>query len=210
MKTLICHSPVLYSRYLEFQEKSRTKRKESLIFLEHPATITSGTSANEENLLVSLSQLERQKISFLKVNRGGDFTAHEPGQLVIYPHLDLKKRNLSVTDYIGIFRNSLSFSIQKTWGLEVSDNPEKPGLYVSTPYEKKLVSFGITFKSFFTSFGAGFNISNSLETFQYIHPCGGQAGDMISISSLKLEPGLKDRFIQKFIQEFFKKLESKG
>ncbi len=171
-------------------------RKESILFLEHPPTITAGTGFHENNLLMTEEELNQKGVKIFYLKRGGDFTAHEPGQLVIYPHIDLKKRNISVIEYIQILRNSIARSIDSIWGITLVDNPENPGLYLSENPDKKIVSFGIYFKSFFTSFGAAVNIDNSLHTFSMIHPCGGKSENITSIQLLEKDPGLKHSFCE--------------
>ncbi|NBU96913.1 MAG: lipoyl(octanoyl) transferase [Spirochaetia bacterium] len=181
-----------YNQYISFQEKARQKRLESIFFLEHPPTITAGTSFQEKNLLYSTDELNQKGVELYYTKRGGDFTAHEPGQLVIYPHIDLKKRNISVMDFVGFFRLSIGESLLEIWDLSVIDKKESPGLYLAKEPDKKIVSFGIFFKSFFTSFGASINIENSLETFQTINPCGGKYENMVSIQKLGLDTKKKE------------------
>jgi len=185
-----------YEKYIKYQENSRKKRRESIIFLEHPPTITAGTGFLENNLLLSRNDLYLKGISLHFIKRGGDFTAHEPGQLVIYPHIDLKKRNLNVTEFIRFFRGEIQSAVFKIWKIDLIENPESPGLYLKTDPIKKLVSFGIYFKSFFTGYGAAINIDNSLESFYYINPCGGSALNMTSIKQLGLDPSKKKEFIE--------------
>jgi lipoyl(octanoyl) transferase len=206
MKIVLCKKLIPYSRYIRFQEKSRKSRNESILFLEHSPTITSGTGSKIENLLTTQESLFQKGIDLLSISRGGDYTAHEPGQLVIYPHIDIKSRNLSIIDYLKIFKESISNSIYKVWRLETIDNPESPGLYLKANPTNKLVSIGITFKSFFTSFGASVNISNNLDTFQYIHPCGGKAENMTSIKKLELDTLLRNDFLMEFKKNFFHEL----
>ncbi|EMO25708.1 hypothetical protein LEP1GSC170_0758 [Leptospira interrogans serovar Bataviae str. HAI135] len=80
-----------YLRYLEMQDKLRKFRRECILFLEHAPTITGGINYNPENLLVKPEFLESMGIQIHWTQRGGDFTAHEPGQLVLYSHVDLKR-----------------------------------------------------------------------------------------------------------------------
>ncbi len=204
MKYLHFSKSVPYSKYIKFQEKSRKMRKESILFLEHPPTITAGSNFHENNLLMTEEELNQKGVKIFYIKRGGDFTAHEPGQLVIYPHIDLKKRNISVTEFIHIFRNSIAESIDSIWGISVIDNPESPGLYLSDNPEKKIVSFGIYFKSFFTSFGAAVNIDNSLHTFSMIHPCGGKSENITSIQSLGKDTKLKQTFCETIAEDLMK------
>ncbi len=179
-------------------------RKESILFLEHPPTITAGSSFHEKNLLMTEEELNQKGVKIFYLKRGGDFTAHEPGQLVIYPHIDLKKRNISVTEFIHVFRNSIAGSLVTIWGTSVIDNPESPGLYLSENPDKKIVSFGIYFKSFFTSFGAAVNIDNSLDTFSMIHPCGGKSENITSIRLQGKDPKLKQAFCETIAKDMMK------
>ncbi len=199
---------VPYSRYDQIQRFLRKKRKEILVFLEHTSCITGGINYNTENLLVQESFLRDRNIELLFLKRGGDFTAHEKGQLVIYPHIDLKKRNLSIAIFLRNFMDSIQDSIQNTWELEVTFKESDPGLYLKSDLEKKLVSVGINFKSFFTSFGAAINIQNSLETFSFINPCGKKSKNIVSIKSLGLDPNKENKFIDRFTGIFLQKLGS--
>lgn len=197
-------SNISYQRYLNLQSKLRNKRREIIVFLEHPFTITAGINYKKTNLLVSEDFLSQQKVDLVLVPRGGDFTAHEPGQLVIYPHIDLPKRKLTISSFSEIFLSSIQFSIYSTWNLETTVNPDSPGLYLKNNPNKKLVSIGLYCKSFFSSFGAALNIQNSLQTFRLINPCGGDSKNIVSIKSLGLNPNLEKNFIEIFIRQFLK------
>lgn len=196
---------VPYQKYLDFQVKVRAKRNECILFLEHPPTLTSGINAKQENLLVLPSDLPEKKVNWLPVSRGGDFTAHEPGQWVCYLHIDLKKRNLSLGKYLALLEDALIQSIWDTWGLVTKGDAESPGLYLGPGTTGKLVSFGINAKSFFTSFGFALNAENDLATFQLIRPCGKEASSLVSLKNFL--PSTEDRvkrevFESKFLEKF--------
>ncbi|XDD51604.1 lipoyl(octanoyl) transferase LipB [Leptospira sp. WS92.C1] len=186
-----------YLRYVKMQEKFRRFRKECVLFLEHGPTITGGINYNLENLLFGEEFLDNQGISLHWIQRGGDFTAHEPGQLVIYPHIDLKKRNLSIRSYLENFLQILADSARKTWGLDLVSNSDAPGLYLRSDPSKKICSIGVNFKSFFTSYGIAFNIDNDFKAFRCIHPCGRNWMDMTNIVALGLDGsvGKKNEFV---------------
>lgn len=163
--------PVIYKRYLRLQEKLRQRRKELLIFCSHPSVITAGAQSRSQNLLVSLKELEKQNVAVIPTKRGGDYTAHELGQCVIYPHIDLRKRNMKIHFLIQGMLEITSELLQEIWGIKVFLDSQSPGLYRISD-SAKIASIGLMFKSFFTSFGIALNVSNSLETFRFIHPCG--------------------------------------
>ncbi|TGK52301.1 lipoyl(octanoyl) transferase [Leptospira bouyouniensis] len=191
---------VPYQRYLDFQENSRKNRRESMLFLEHSPCLTGGIGAKAENLLVSKEVLSQMGVELISLPRGGDFTAHEPGQIVGYLHIDLKKRNLSLGDFLRNLNESLVVGVKETWGLTVVENPKAPGLYTEGT-NKKLISEGVYAKSYFTSFGFALNGTNSLSTFSLINPCGARADEMTSLTRL----GLSDQFPKKrieFVRQF--------
>ncbi|MCB1191722.1 MAG: lipoyl(octanoyl) transferase LipB [Leptospiraceae bacterium] len=195
-----------YQDYVMHQNKLRKLRKECIILLEHLPVITAGVNYQKTNLLVAESYLQKNGIDLCFIPRGGDFTAHEPGQLVIYPHVDLKKRGLSIHDFIKFLMESLISAVLDIWNLQLSYFQDKPGLYLASNPQKKLISMGISFKSFFTSFGVAINIKNDRKLFELIHPCGGKSSDIISIKSLGLDTEKEIEFIYRFRSEFKKRV----
>lgn len=190
--------PVSYLDYINFQDTSRKKKRESTLFLEHEPTITSGSTAISSNLLVNPGILQEKGIHFYEIQRGGDFTAHELGQLVVYFHLDLAARNLSIGNFLREMQEILIFSVYEVWGLALIMDKENPGLYLKSRPEWKIVSLGIYFKQFFTSFGFALNLSNQCSVFQYINPCGLKSENMKSIFMLGADPSLRQKFIDHF------------
>ncbi|TGK87895.1 lipoyl(octanoyl) transferase [Leptospira noumeaensis] len=202
-------SIVPYKRYVNFQENSRKNRRESMLFLEHSPCLTGGIGAKAENLLVSPTHLSALGVELVTLPRGGDFTAHEPGQIVGYLHVDLKKRNISLGDFLRALNESLVVSIQKTWDLSVEENPKAPGLYTVEAPKLKLVSEGIYAKSYFTSFGFALNGANNLSTFSLINPCGAKSEDMTSLLALGKDmdfPKKRREFVEEFASRFIDSL----
>lgn len=201
MDYFILSSPISYSRYIIFQERIRKKRKECILVLHHFPTITAGVNTKKENLLTSIEILTSKGIEFYSVKRGGDLTAHEPGQIVLYPHLDLKARNIKLAQFLEKFLFILINTFELTWELELIFLENKPGLYLKQDPSKKLVSVGFNFQSFFTSYGVAINFENDLSTFQHINPCGNLAHNIVSIQKLGLDTSLKMDFILELFSE---------
>ncbi len=201
--------PIQYLDYNKFQENSRKKRVESIFFLEHPATITAGINSLEKNLLATTSVLSEKKIEFLEIPRGGDYTAHELGQLVVYFHIDLEARGMKIADFLREMQENLVDSVHSIWKISLVEDRAKPGLYWEKDPSLKIVSIGVYFKRFFTSFGFAMNLSNSCETFQYINPCGMKSENIKSLKMLGAEPGLKKEFIQCYSRAWKEILEKK-
>lgn len=199
--------PVPYERYILFQEKARAKRKENILFLEHPPTITAGINYNIGNLLQNPEFLSKNGIALHYIRRGGDFTAHEPGQIVTYFHIDLKGRGLTITNFLDAALSSAMEAVKIVWNLDLIRRSDLPGLYLSTDPERKILSIGVLFKSWFTSYGIALNVSNDFSAFRCIHPCGGDWRNMVSIAKLGLDSSSEKR--RHWISEFQRIIQEK-
>ncbi|WP_243393339.1 lipoyl(octanoyl) transferase LipB [Leptospira perolatii] len=187
VKVLFLGLPIGVPRYISFQEKIRESRRENILFLEHPPTITAGINYNIDNLLVAPKFLSFHGISLNYIKRGGDFTAHEPGQIVAYFHIDLKSRQLGIADFLQAILESCKSATLEVWGISLVSKPDSPGLYLESDPRLKILSIGVYFKSWFTSYGVAFNVSNNFSAFSCIHPCGGNWQNMTSIQNIGLD-----------------------
>lgn len=149
-----------------------------LIFQEHFPTVTVGKRHNLENLYHSPEELKQKNIELFFTNRGGDVTAHEPGQAVIY-QLDRPK---SIKKFISDLEESM-IAVCKHFGIQGERHPEYPGLWVN---HKKIGSVGVSIQQRVTSHGLAFNVCNTLDTFKAIRPCGLSG---IQMTTLSLEVG---------------------
>jgi len=201
--------PVNYLDYINFQDTSRKKKRESILFLEHPPTITSGSSATPSNLLISEEILHEKGVGYYEIQRGGDFTGHELGQLVVYFHLNLNARNLSIGNFLREMQEILIQSIYKIWEIELILDKESPGLYLKSIPEWKIVSLGVYFKQFFTSFGFAMNLSNDCSVFQFINPCGMKSENMKSLVMIGADPSLRQNFIDLYSESWMELLSKK-
>ncbi len=176
-----------YNRYIIFQERLRKHRKELVLFCQHPPTITAGIQSQAKNLLLSLEELNEKNIEVLKIKRGGDYTAHEPGQCIIYVHLDFKKRELVLRDFIFHFLKITCDAIKEIWSIDCTIKLEgEAGIYWEYNNESyKVASLGLSLQNMFSSYGLAINLNNNLKTFSYINPCGQSKLKMINIEMVK-------------------------
>lgn len=144
-----------------------------LLFVEHPPVYTLGKSGDETNMLISSLQLRAEHAEFIKVDRGGDITFHGPGQLVVYPILDLESFQLGVKDYVErleeiVIRTIASFSIK---GERLRG---ATGVWVEpdTARARKICAIGVKCSRYVTMHGFALNVNTELNYFNYIHPCG--------------------------------------
>jgi lipoate-protein ligase B len=139
----------------------------TIFFLEHYPVITIGRNGSSDNLLKSAEYLNSQGIDVKTSSRGGDITAHEPGQLVVYFVMPVKSKNAK--KFVnGITGKIISF-LEKDYGIKSSYDKKNPGIWVD---EAKICSIGFDLTGGVSMHGIALNVCNSLETFQYIVPCG--------------------------------------
>ncbi|MDH5654373.1 MAG: lipoyl(octanoyl) transferase LipB [Spirochaetia bacterium] len=193
--------PLEYHRYLRLQENLRKHKKELILFCEHEPIITGGINFSETSLVTNLEALEELNLTPVITGRGGDVTAHEPGQIVIYPHIDIGRRKIQISYFFETLIRITSDNLFRIWGIESSFNKTNPGLYCMGD-GKKIASIGITFKSFFTGHGIAVNFENSLETFRHILPCGLKQMEMTSVLRIKNRAVRKNDFIRSWAEDF--------
>ena len=144
-----------------------------LVFCEHPHVYTLGKSGDEQNMLLSMIQLQSKHATFVHSNRGGDITYHGPGQVVGYPIFDLANFELGLKQYIfrieeAIIQTLSSYKIPTT-RLEGSTGV---WLDVGKPTCRKICAIGVRSSRYVTMHGFALNVNSQLEYFNYINPCG--------------------------------------
>ena len=159
---------------------SLNKSKESINFVEHPSVFTLGTNAELKNVLINEDNRTALNIDLVHVDRGGDVTCHNKGQLVAYPLLNLKKRNLKPVEYVRMLENIL-INVLKKYNISGIQNPGTPGIWVGN---NKIASIGISIKKGITSHGISLNINNDLNIFNYINTCGMQDLEVTSMNKI--------------------------
>jgi len=113
-----------------------------LLLLEHPHVITLGRRGNRSHLIVSPEVLEAMKIPIFHVERGGDITYHGPGQIVVYPILDLKDYGYRLIRYIDQLEEVI-LHVLKDFGIEGRRDPSNRGVWVNSD---KIASIGVAVK----------------------------------------------------------------
>lgn len=163
-----------YSEAWNLQCQLVTSRKDRIIdtdivlCLEHPPVFTLGRRGGLSNLMVSEEFLEKAGIPVIQVERGGNITFHGPGQLVIYPIIDLREARLDIVDYVSRLEEVM-IRAAADWGIKAERNPMNRGVWVGN---NKLGSIGIAIRRGISFHGFAFNINLSLKPFSWILPCG--------------------------------------
>jgi lipoate-protein ligase B len=171
-----------YAQALELQlqllkDRQSDKIANTVLLLEHPAVITLGARKSENKLIATEEYLLSQKIMLESAGRGGGTTAHNPGQIVLYPIIKLKSIGLGVNEYV---RSLEAIGIELLKMLDVGSGRRKglPGLWIG---EKKIASIGVQVKKWTTMHGMAINICNDLSIFENIVPCGLDDVEMTSV-----------------------------
>ena len=147
--------------------------KNHLIFCEHPHVYTLGKSGDLKNLLIDGHKRKEKKISFYKINRGGDITYHGPGQLVVYPILDLDYFFSDIHKYLRLLEETVILTLQD-YGVFGQRLEGFTGVWVDDKKEtpRKICAIGVKCSRWVTMHGIGFNINSNLDYFKHIVPCG--------------------------------------
>lgn len=190
-----------YDQALDRQEQLVQLRQQgeitdTLVLVEHPAVVTLGRRGSSADLRVPVADFDATGVALQSINRGGLATAHEPGQLVAYPILSLKRRDLRwfSNTFLGVVVDLLS-----EYGLVARLKPNEPGVWVN---DGKICSFGIAVRKWISSHGVALNVNNELRTFEMIIPCGRPQERVTSVVQELGRPLEMERVKQKFIQLF--------
>ncbi len=162
-----------YEEALAIQQDLVQQRKHGLIpdqllIVEHPHVITLGRNGHLENLLASEEVLRRSGIAFHHTDRGGDITYHGPGQIVVYPIIDLREWKRDVVAYVRAVEQVIIDAL-RDFSIVGERVPGSTGVWVNG---KKVAAIGVHISRWVTSHGFALNHTTDLSYFQYIVPCG--------------------------------------
>ena len=196
-----------YSQALALQQglvdaRIRDEIEDTLVFTEHEPVYTIGSRKQAlENLNLSPSALREKNISFYKTNRGGDITFHGPGQLVIYPILKLKNKDLH--NYLRILEQTV-IRVLKADKIDASVREGKTGIWIE---KRKICAIGISVRSWVSYHGLALNIDTDLSYYDHIIPCGIRDGTVTSLKNEGIQEinknDIKERFLVEFTNFFY-------
>ena len=152
------------------------------LVVEHPPVFTLGRRGGREHLGVTPAFLASRNIELVPIERGGDITYHGPGQLVLYPIINLRQARLSVSEYVFRLEEVMRL-IANDFGVTAGRDERNHGVWVGN---NKLGSIGIAIRHSITFHGLALNVNTDLEPFSWINPCGLRN---IGMTSIALERG---------------------
>ena len=142
--------------------------------LEHPPVFTLGLNADASHVLAA------GDIPVVKIDRGGQVTFHGPGQLVVYPLIDIRRAGLGVRDLVTALERAV-IAYCKSLGITAECRKNAPGVYVDG---KKIASVGLRIRRGASYHGLAFNVNMDLEPFSRINPCGYAGLQMTQLAAL--------------------------
>jgi len=167
---------------LEKQYELRDRRKagltgDTVLIAEHNPVITLGARDSANRLLVEPDVLSERGIEVVKIRRGGGVTAHNPGQVVLYPILELAGLHLCISDYIRRLEG-IGGRLLEELGVNARRRKGFPGLWVGG---RKIASIGVRVSRGISYHGMAINIDNELGIFDLFVPCGLEGVKMTSV-----------------------------
>ncbi len=164
----------------------------SLLLVEHdPPVITiSRRQGARQHLLATDAQLRAAGVEIAETDRGGDITYHGPGQLVVYPILDLNVLGLRLGSYMR-FLEQVVIDVLAGFGIAGEREQGATGVWVTsqgTTQKSKICAFGVRLSKWVSMHGLALNVNTNLDHFNLIVPCG-LAGR--SVTSVQRELGVK-------------------
>lgn len=160
------------NRNLTNDEQKITKNY--LLLVEHPHVFTLGKSGDEKHLLVNESELKEKNASYYKINRGGDITYHGPGQLVVYPILDLDHFFTDIHKYLRLLEETVILTL-KDLGIIAGRSIGETGVWIEPLIPgkaRKICAMGVKCSRWVTMHGLALNVNSDLNYFKNIVPCG--------------------------------------
>jgi len=159
-------------------------QKQVFLFCEHPHVYTLGKSGNEHNLLINSDFLKRINASFYKINRGGDITYHGPGQIVVYPIIDLDFLSLKIKEYVWKLEETV-IRLLKEYSIMGTRMEGATGVWLNSNVPRqmrKICAIGVRVNNRVTMHGFAFNVNTDLNYFSYINHCGFNDKEVTSVS----------------------------
>ena len=160
-KKRIPYKMAMLSLNKRVEEVKNGKNRELLWILEHPTTYTAGVSFNKKDII-------DKKTKIVQSNRGGKITLHNPGQKIIYFVINLNNRKKDIRKFINIIEDSI-IQFLKIYKIDSKSDKKNIGIWVN---DKKIAAIGIRVSRWIAYHGCSINISNNLNQYLKIVPCG--------------------------------------
>jgi len=186
---MVANGLVEYSQALQTMQKIiedvRNGGEEVVWFLEHPTIYTAGTSSKDADLLDAVFPVYQSQ-------RGGQYTYHGPGQLVVYVMVDLKKRHNDIRAFVQGLENWVIQTLE-ILGLQGKCKAGRIGVWLDDgEVERKIAAIGVRVTKGVTWHGLALNVSPDLSHYSGIIPCGLKGFPVTSLKAEKVDVTLPE------------------
>ena len=197
--------PIKYEKAIYLLEKRLKeihlkKSKELIWILEHKKVFTGGASYKE-------SEIIDKSIKLIKTNRGGKITYHGPGQLIFYFVIDLNQRGRNIRKLITSVENTIIKTL-KEFKINTYADRKNVGIWYkrklnNRTHFEKVAAIGIKVKKWIAFHGFAINISNNLDVYKKIIPCGIKERTVTNLMQIKDQKynNISDILIENFLKE---------
>lgn len=152
----------VWQRMTAFTDTRDAQSADEIWLVEHPPVFTLGQAGRPEHIL------DPGDIAVVSCDRGGQVTYHGPGQLVLYPLINLQRLKVGVRDFVDLMEESLIRTLA-AFEIEATRKTGAPGVYVESA---KIAAVGLRIRRGCSFHGMSLNVDMDLEPFQRINPCG--------------------------------------
>ena len=179
------------------QENPEFPISDELWIVEHLPVYTQGQAGKAEHII------GETLVPVIQTDRGGQVTYHGPGQLVVYPLLNLRRKNMGVRELVTHIENSV-ITCLAAYGVDAAARADAPGVYIG---DKKVASLGLRVRRGCSFHGVSINVAMDLTPFDAINPCGystlkmTQLADYIDETPADFVQGVKARYVECLLTE---------
>ena len=185
----------LWHAMQKFTDERDASTPDEIWFCEHPPVFTLGLNASKEHLLAP------GDIPVVQIDRGGQVTFHGPGQLMVYPLIDIRRANIGVRTLVTALEQSV-VDLAAEFDVEAAARADAPGVYVEGD---KLASVGLRIRRGSSFHGMALNVNVELEPFTRINPCGYAELEMTDLHRLGISLQL-EQTSEKLLPHFLRHL----
>ena len=185
----------LWREMQKFTDERDATTPDEIWLCEHPPVFTLGLNASKEHLLAP------GDIPVVQIDRGGQVTFHGPGQLMVYPLIDIRRANIGVRKLVTALEQSV-VDLAADHDVEAAARADAPGVYVDGD---KLASVGLRIRRGASFHGMALNVDVDLEPFTRINPCGYAELQMTDLHRLGISLQLEET-AKKLLPHFLRHL----
>lgn len=175
----------IHDAQLSQRRRTQSLHRDVLLLLQHRPVYTTGRRQTDDETKDDMTRLAEIGADFISTKRGGETTYHGPGQLVVYPLLDLARHKLSIRDYIEVLQTSLQKHLKEAHNIHHAPS-EHTGVFLDA--NTKIASIGVQVQHRLTMHGLAMNVTKEPKAwFDQVVACGLQdvrAGSIADVSPL--------------------------